>query len=221
MHYAGAVSTTATGAARPLRADAARNRDRILAGARAVFAERGLDASLEDVADRAGVGIGTLYRRFTDREALIDALFDERIRGQVARLEVALAHEDAWSGLLTLLEVTCAELASDRGLRQLFLSTAHGLEHVARARAQLYPLTAQLVERAKSQGELHPQFDATDVPLLMVLISSVGDFAADVAPDLWRRYLQLFVTGMRVRPEPTSPLADALTPEQMQRAMST
>src|ERR1700709_2058318 len=84
---------------RPLRKDAARNRERILAAAGEVFAERGLEVTLDDIAHHAGVGVGTVYRRFRDKEELIDALFDERMDAVLTVAEQALAVDDPWLGL--------------------------------------------------------------------------------------------------------------------------
>src|SRR5436305_10369575 len=101
-------------APRPLRRDAERNRQRILRAAAEVFTTRGLQVSLDDVAQHAGVGVGTVYRRFPDKESLVEALFEERIQAMVALAEKALAEPDSWTGLVTFLESACAELATDR-----------------------------------------------------------------------------------------------------------
>src|SRR6516165_7497408 len=116
---AGPVGPVAPPAARPLRRDAERNRQRILRAAADVFTERGLQATLDDVAHRAGVGVGTVYRRFPDKEALVEALFAERLEALVGFAEQALADPDPWGGLVSFLERTVAVIAGDRGLRQL------------------------------------------------------------------------------------------------------
>src|SRR5215475_14728741 len=104
-------------APRPLRRDAERNRQRILRAASEVFTTRGLQASLDDVAQHAGVGVGTVYRRFPDKESLVEALFEERIQAMAALAEKALAEPDAWTGLVSFLEGACTQLATDRGLQ--------------------------------------------------------------------------------------------------------
>src|SRR3954452_2459805 len=108
-------------AARPLRADAERNRARILAAAAEVFAERGLDVSLDDIAAAAGVGVGTVYRRFPDKDALIDALFEDKIRAVAERLQAAVAIEDPWEAFETFMRGVCASHAADRGLKEAML----------------------------------------------------------------------------------------------------
>src|SRR5689334_9580535 len=125
---------------RPLRRDAARNRQRILQAAREVFAERGLGVTLDDIADRAGVGVGTVYRRFADKEALIDALFEERIDELASIAEDALAEGDGWEGLVSFLDRSLAMQAADRGFKDIVTSGTHGRARVAEARARIAPL---------------------------------------------------------------------------------
>src|SRR5215216_5907506 len=118
---------------RPLRADAERNRERILAAAAMVFAEHGLDVSLDDIAAAAGVGVGTVYRRFPDKDALIDALFEDKIDGAVQLASDALEIEDPWEGLVTFMRGMCRMQAEDRGFKDALLSRDRGREHVAGA----------------------------------------------------------------------------------------
>src|ERR1700694_3164569 len=107
------ASTTPLVSERPLRRDAARNRLRILQAAREVFADRGLDASLDQIAAHAGVGVGTVYRRFPDKDALIDALFEERIGEIAAAAQRALSAPDPWEGLIGFLQQGKALRARD------------------------------------------------------------------------------------------------------------
>src|SRR5689334_3613864 len=97
-------------APRPLRRDAERNRQAILRAAAEVFTTRGLGASLDDVARHAGVGVGTVYRRFPDKESLAEALFEERFEAMAALAEKALAEPDSWTGLVSFLEGVCTQL---------------------------------------------------------------------------------------------------------------
>ena len=92
--------TTTVAAQRPLRRDAERNRIRILASAKVLFAEHGVDVSLDDIARHAGVGVGTVYRRFPDREALIDELFEDKISEIEELAAASLAIDDPWEGLV-------------------------------------------------------------------------------------------------------------------------
>jgi AcrR family transcriptional regulator len=205
---------------RPLRRDAERNRQRILSAAGAVFAERGLGATMDDIAARAGVGVGTVYRRFPEKEILIDALFEERIE-ELARVgEHALTAEDPWQGLVAYLEAAVAQQAANRGLRDLLLSSTYGHDRVARARERLEPATARLVERAQQQGELRADLDTNDVPLLYLMLGAIVDYTRDVEPAAWHRFFVLVGDGLRARraepsPLPTGPLRN----EQVDEAM--
>jgi AcrR family transcriptional regulator len=205
---------------RPLRRDAERNRQRILEVARDAFAEDGLAVTLDEIARRAGLGVGTVYRRFPDKEQLIDALFEERIGEMVALAESALRHEDAWDGLVAFLEAATSAHADDRGLKEVALSGAHGLERVARARELMYPLVTRLVTRAQEQGSLRPDLEPTDLPLLQLMLGSLSECTRDVDPEVWRRFLGILTDGLRTRRDGPTPLERAgLEPEQVQRTM--
>jgi AcrR family transcriptional regulator len=196
-------------AQRPLRADAARNRARLLAAAKEVFAERGLDATMDEVARRAGVGVGTAYRRFRNRDDLIAALFEERLDEFMASLDEALADEDAWRGLSRFLERSMEMQAEDRGFKELLLQSNEGRERVRLFRARIRPLVAELVRRARDAGELRADVVEDDVLLVSLMIGAVNDFAHVVEPQLWRRSLALLLDGLRARgatPLPVGPL---------------
>ncbi|MEA2149023.1 MAG: hypothetical protein QOD69_853 [Solirubrobacteraceae bacterium] len=205
---------------RPLRRDAERNRQRILEVAREAFAEDGLAVTLDEIARRAGVGVGTVYRRFPDKEQLIDALFEERIGEMVALAEAALRCEDAWAGLVSFLESATAAHADDRGLKEVALSGVHGLGRVARARDLMAPLVTRLVARAQEQGQLRPDLQPTDLPLLQLMLGSLSECTRDVDPEIWRRYLGILTDGLRTRRDAPTPLEPmGLEPEQVQRTM--
>src|SRR5438552_7742440 len=104
---------------RPLRRDAERNRQRILDAARELFTERGLTVTLNDIAHHAGCGVGTVYRRFPDKELLIDALFEERIDELVDFANEGLADPDPWHGLVRFLERALDAQTRDRGLKEV------------------------------------------------------------------------------------------------------
>src|SRR5919201_3645640 len=133
-----------TEAVRPLRRDAERNRRRILEAAAEAFAERGLGVTMDEIAARAEVGVGTVYRRFPDKELLIEALLEDHLAEIAERGEQALEEEDAWEALLGFIDYTLGLQAADRGLRELLLSTAHGRERIARVRERLEPLADAL-----------------------------------------------------------------------------
>jgi AcrR family transcriptional regulator len=211
-------SSRATG--RPLRSDAERNRQRILSAAGRVFAERGLGATMDEIAARAGVGVGTVYRRYPEKELLIDALFEERIEELAGAGEQALAAEDPWQGLVAYLEAAIAQQAANRGLRDLLLSSTYGHDRVARARELLSPITTQLLERAQKDGQLRPDLAANDVPLLYLMLGAIVDYTRDVEPAAWRRFFVLVGDGLRARRTqpsrlPIGPLEDDQVDEAM------
>jgi len=195
---------------RPLRKDAERNRRRILDAAREVFAEHGLDAGLDQIARHAGLGVGTVYRRFPDKEGLIDALFEERIAAVAALAEQAAAHEDPWQGLVLFFERCLAEQAADRGFKQLLLGGTHGRDRVAEGRARIAPPLRTLVARAQAAGVLRDDVTAPDLPMIQLMLAGVMDASRGVDPDLWHRYLELFLDGLRPGRAPlrTAPLGD-------------
>ena len=179
---------------RPLRRDAERNRLRILEAAREVFAERGFDASLDQVAAHAGVGVGTVYRRFPDKDALIDALFEERIGDVAAAGQRALGASDPWEGIVDFVRYASAVQARDRGLRQALLS--RGADKTERAREKIIPIMAELVTRAQQAGSLRADLDPLDLPLVDLMVSTVADRTREVSPEIWQRALTIIIDGL-------------------------
>jgi AcrR family transcriptional regulator len=205
---------------RPLRRDAERNRQRILAAAAEVFTERGLDATLDEVARAANVGVGTVYRRFPDKESLVAELFRDRIDALVTVAEQACAVADPWEGLASYLEFAAAAMAGDLGLRQLMMFATYDRDQVCYARDRMFPVITRLVERAQAAGQLRDDFRATDVKLISFMLASVAEYAATIRPDIWRRYLTLLVDGLRpARDTVTALSVPAPTPEELGAAM--
>ncbi|HEV7883468.1 MAG TPA: helix-turn-helix domain-containing protein [Solirubrobacteraceae bacterium] len=205
---------------RPLRRDAERNRQRIIEAAREAFAEDGLAVTLDEIARRAGVGVGTVYRRFADKEQLIDALFEERIGEVVALAEASLRQEDAWAGLVGFLDGVTELHACDRGLKEVMLSGVHGLERVSRVRQLMFPLVTRLVVRAQEEGSLRADLAPTDLPLLQLMLGALSDCTRDVEPEVWRRFLGILTDGLRTRRDGPTPLGcKCLELEQVQQTM--
>jgi AcrR family transcriptional regulator len=189
---------------RPLRRDAERNRLRILEAAREVFAERGFDASLDQVAAHAGVGVGTVYRRFPDKDALIDALFEERIGDVAAAGQRALGASDPWEGIVDFVRYASAVQARDRGLRQALLS--RGADKTERAREKIIPIVAELVTRAQQAGSLRADLDPLDLPLVDLMVSTVADRTRQVSPEIWQRALTIIIDGLATTRQTPTPL---------------
>ena len=191
---------------RPLRRDAERNRLRILAAAAQVFTERGLDATLDDVARAAGVGVGTVYRRFPDKEALVAALFRERIDNLVTVAEDACTAADPWQAIVSYLEYAAGAMAGDSGLRQLMMFGTYDRDQVCYASDRMRPVITRLVQRAQASGDLRGDFEATDVKMIAFMLASLAEYAAAVTPDVWRRYLAMLIDGLRPSRAEVSPL---------------
>jgi AcrR family transcriptional regulator len=205
---------------RPLRRDAERNRQRILKAASEVFTERGLDVSLDEVARHAGVGVGTVYRRFHTKEDLVEALFMDRIEEVAALAEEAAEATDPWSGLVCFMEQMTAMLAGDRGLRQMLMFAAYGQDKVWYARQRNAPLVTRLVERAQAAGQLRSDLKPTDIPFIVFVLTEVAQLARQISPEIWRRYLALVLDGLRPEREGVTPLpVAALRPEELEMAM--
>ena len=204
-------------APRRLRADAARNRASIVAVAREVFAEQGLEAPLEAIAARAGVGIATLYRRFPTREKLVAAALVGKVTEYAEAAEQALAAADPWAGFAGLVQRICELQAGDRGLSDLLSMTLSADEQVEQLRRTANQQVATLIGRAKAAGRLREDFAGEDLMLLLIATAAVMHVTRADAPDAWRRFVALALDGFRRRD--TSRLPDAPSAAQLTRAM--
>ena len=202
---------------KPLRIDAERNRGRIVDAAQIAFAEHGLEVPLEDVADRAGVGIATLYRRFPTREALIGACFERRLAEYARAAEEALEDPDAWSGFCGYVERVCGMQAADRGLNDVLTRTFPDARDMEAHRTRGYELCERMIERAKEAGALRTDFVPEDLVLLLMANAGVVQGCGSAAPDAWRRTVALMLEAFRAHG--ASPLPPPPTPRQVIRAM--
>jgi AcrR family transcriptional regulator len=180
----------------PKRADAVRNRERVVAAAAAVFAERGVEAGVPDVAARAGVGKATVYRSFPTKEHLIAAVVIERIEDFERRARARLDAHDPWAALVALLvegaERHCADRAITAGI-----GTGIHLPELEAARASLWRTVGLLMDRAKEQGAM--RLDARPADLRVLWAGAARVLAADGVDDPaeWRRYAALVVDALR------------------------
>lgn len=204
---------------RKLRADAARNRARILEAAAAVFADRGLDASLDEVAHHAGVGVGTVYRRFPNKEALVDALFEKKIEDMVALAREAAERSDPWEGFVHFIQQALEWQVRNRGFRQLLLHGDIGCHRVGVAQEIITPLLDGIIERAQAAGTLRADVVANDVPMLVTMLGAVGDYVGCSDPQLWERYLALILDGLAAKRGVCTPLGHPPTQEVVDEAM--
>lgn len=197
----------ADGAVRPLRADARRNRERVLAAATAVFAEQGADASVAEIARRAGVGAGTLFRHFPTKHDLLLASLELGFDDIQAAIVDAEALDDPWEGVVLVL-TACAEMqARDRAFLESIGPELFREPSLQRRNAERMARLAGLIERAQGAGLVRDDLRAEDVPFLLCAVGGATGrcgAAGATAPDLWRRYLGIVLDGMR--PAAASPL---------------
>ncbi|OBH14045.1 TetR/AcrR family transcriptional regulator [Mycobacterium sp. E1747] len=204
---------------RPLRKDAERNRQRVIDAARELFAAKGLEATLNEVAHHAGLGVGTVYRRFPAKDELLEAIFEDGLN-QVADLaEAASRHRDSWQGFVWFVEQLCELSATDKGIREIAFSKAYGGGRVDAARLRLIAAVTKVVERAQNDGHLRAEVSGTDMPIFGLLAGTVSEFAGDVDAGLWRRYVALLLEGMRRRADQPPLKVNALDDEQLDAAM--
>jgi AcrR family transcriptional regulator len=196
---------------RPLRRDAQRNLERIRSAAITVFREQGLGASHEAIAREADVSIGTVYRRFPDREELIDALFESELDAVVVAATGAAELDDPWESVTALFTRTMELAAGNVGLGQILAGSPHGAERVQRVRERLAPIATAVIERARTAGAIRPDAAPLDVPMIHVMIHALIEAGREHAPDVWRRYLALILDGLRAEARPRAPLPGELS----------
>jgi AcrR family transcriptional regulator len=186
-----------TEAAPPLRRDAERNRQLLLRTAYDLMASQGLDVSYEDIARAAGTGMGTIYRRFPQRQDLLDALFSEHIDTVIGLAAQASRYDDAWAGLTWFIEQQLGIEAQSRGLGELLRSRNQATALVQRAHERMTPLVADLVDRAVRAGQLPTGATPADFAAVHVMVGSVMDASRAHAPGLWRRARRIALAGVR------------------------
>ena len=199
---------------RPQRRDAARNRDLLVAAAHAVYAEQGVEAPLDVIARRAGVGNATLYRHFPTRGALVEEIFRgplDRVReaGEEARIAA-----DPWAGLAAYLDRVFSMLAADRGANDLMTTGLPGVPSLAALHTHNHDTVAALLGRAQEEGTARADATAEDLLLGLLAFGRVVPALAAVAPGAWRRPLALLLDGFRARPPAAALPAAPLTERQ-------
>jgi AcrR family transcriptional regulator len=200
------------------RSHARRNHALLVAAARDVFADQGVDASLEAIARRAGVGIGTLYRHFSTRDALVEAICERRIGDLVAVADEAAAEPDAWRAFVGFLERTLELQAGDRVLKEIVMRHPLPEGRLAAAREDMRRRFEHVLDRARAEGGLRADFAFSDLALLLWSFAPVIDATAGVAPDAWRRHLHLLLDGLRAGAA-TPPAEPPLSDEELRAAM--
>ncbi|MEU2588580.1 TetR/AcrR family transcriptional regulator [Streptomyces avermitilis] len=144
------------------------------------------------------------YRRFANKEELVDAVFDDMIDRVEASAREAAVDPDPGHGLASSLEQVCELQAHDRGLREVMLGTGKAAQRHALVDRRVKPLVDPLIARAKEQGTLRADAEPLDLPMIQLMVAAVPDSTGE--PDLWRRYLRLLLDGMRTQPDGAEPL---------------
>jgi AcrR family transcriptional regulator len=190
-----------------LRKDALRNRERLLGAAREVFLAEGIGVPMRQIAEQAGVGVGTLYRRFPTRQSLVDACFADKIAEYLAEVERAAASDDAWAGFTGFVQRICQMQAEDDGFKDV-LMTVFPTEQRVRAYRGLH----SLVVRAQEQGALRADFGVRDLAFVFWANAAFLAATKDAAPGTWQRYVALMIDACRAQgasPLPAPPLSAA------------
>jgi AcrR family transcriptional regulator len=215
------TGTAAVETSRPLRKDAARNRELLVAAAREVFAQRGLDASLDEIAHHAGLGVGTAYRHFANKYELAQALMEQTIEQIVGALDEATAEPDPLVGLVSFLQAAMSAQAADRGLRQVLMGV-HDPEKMQQVYDRLAPAILDMLERAKQSGQVRAEIEASDIGMIVSMLCTVADVAAEQSPELWRRYLAICLDGICTERSSGGVLSDhaALSDDDFRVAMA-
>jgi len=192
---AGSAAGSAVLAERPQRADARRNRERVLAAAEELFAEHGASVQMADVARRAGVGVGTVCRNFATKEALVEALLDEMLEPLVVASELALADPDPAEGLRSYIEAMADLQARSRGLAEQM--SAHIERDEQSVKVALRRNVAAMLRRAQDAGAVRADIGPADLALLFCGIAQSAVLAGDVGATQRRRYLTIVLDGLK------------------------
>jgi AcrR family transcriptional regulator len=184
------------GAQRALRADARRNREAVIAAAKRLFADQGLDAQMPDVARAANVGVGTVYRHFPTKDDLIAALVAERFERFAQKARDGLHAEDPWEGIAGLIRFAAEIQADDRGLCEVMGSRPDVMDAAARA-AGLPELSEQLVKRAQKSGDLRRDLVWEDIPMIACGLGRITQAADGPAAGRWPRLVEIVLDGLR------------------------
>jgi AcrR family transcriptional regulator len=203
---------------RRLRADAARNRQRLIDAAAEVFAARGLDATLDDIARQAGVNVATAYRHFANKHELAREFLRQVIDRAVVIAEEAADHPDPWAGLTLFLERSLQEVASNRAFVDV-LTRVHDGEHFADLLRRTAPPLERLLARGQAAGVVRDDFAATDFPAVLEMLSAITGLEVPGLTYLPHRYIGLILSGLRPGGEPLP--GAALTEDQLLRAAAT
>ncbi|MQA75060.1 MAG: TetR family transcriptional regulator [Solirubrobacterales bacterium] len=178
------------------RADARRNRERVLLAARKLFAAHGLDAQMDRIARDAGVGVGTVYRHFPNKEDLLEALIEDRFERLAARGREALEVDDPWQGFCEFMTFAARVMAEDRALSEAMSQWSKRMQEAADA-SGVNEIAGRLIARAQESGDLRAEIEVSDVPMVICGLGRSAHVEITGMPFSWRRFLVLILDGMR------------------------
>jgi AcrR family transcriptional regulator len=179
-----------------MRADARRNREAVIAAAKKLFAEQGLNAQMPDVAKAAKVGVGTVYRHFPAKEDLIAALADERFERLADKARESLEDDDAWQGFRDFIHFSAEIQADDRGLCEV-MGSRPDIMGAAAESAGLPDLCDRLVKRGQASGDLRPDVEWEDIPMIACGLGRIVDKTVAQAVGRWPRLVEIILDGLR------------------------
>jgi AcrR family transcriptional regulator len=185
---------------KPLRADAVRNRERIMTSGRELFASRGTEAQMDEIAAHAGVGIGTLYRHFPDKQALLTAMARERFAEFTEIAAEAEQIVDPFESLAAALLTSLKTVEGDTGFQFAMMRSGElEWEGIEAQKAAFAETMTRIIDRAKAAGVVRPDLTYDDFPMLLCGITSTMYFKPDTAD--WKRHLELVLDGLRAAPK--------------------
>jgi AcrR family transcriptional regulator len=197
---AGQAPARAQPRTRSLRRDAERNRRRIIEAARDVFAAQGLTPGLNEIARHAGLGVGTVYRHFADKDILVEAALHDEVDGMVALAEECQAADSAWDGLSRFLRQAIARQVADRGLRDALLGSPHLTRQAEGLLSRVAPQVAALLDRAHREGAVRQGVALADLLMIQLMVTEFANDSEEVRPGAYQRFLDLFIDSLRAQP---------------------
>jgi AcrR family transcriptional regulator len=175
---------------------------------------------VDEIARRAGVGMGTLYRHFPTKHALIDAIVDARFEELTACAQQALQHADPWEGLATFLDTAVTLQAGDRGFKDALAARGRDEKGVKAARRRLHAAMGDLLERGQAAGVVRPDLAVADLVVLLWATARIVERTPETAPAQARRFVVLHLQGLRADAAVPSPDIEPMTPRQLGRSIS-